>query len=87
MQSLWAKSPRSPGDSLGYPLLPHLLDVAAVAMELQSLVPCTVQAFGDPFVEIIAALLLLPGPELRWGHPQGVLLIQIIPINQITHWA
>ncbi len=41
---LWAKSP--PGDSVqqesGYSLLPHLLDVAAVAASLIEAVPCPV---------------------------------------------
>jgi CRISPR-associated endonuclease/helicase Cas3 len=41
---LWAKSP--PGESdqwqVGYPLLPHLLDVAAVAASLIGTVPCPV---------------------------------------------
>lgn len=47
---LWAKSPRPRGDEPsprtrggdGPPLLPHLLDVAAVARELLELVPCPV---------------------------------------------
>jgi CRISPR-associated endonuclease/helicase Cas3 len=41
---LWAKSPpRIPSDYLdGYPLLPHLLDVAAVASVLLPVVPCPV---------------------------------------------
>lgn len=38
---LWAKSPVK-GQSDGYPLLPHLLDVAAVASELQQTIPCPV---------------------------------------------
>ena len=40
--ALWAKSPdRCAGASgSGYPLPQHLLDVAAVAMELQAVVPC-----------------------------------------------
>ena len=38
---LWAKSPAE-GQSEGYPLLPHLLDVAAVASELQQVVHCPV---------------------------------------------
>ncbi len=39
---LWAKSPPQE-QSEGYPLLPHLLDVAAVASVLQKVVPCPVQ--------------------------------------------
>ena len=38
---LWAKSPAK-GQSDGYPLLPHLLDVAAVASKLQQTIPCPV---------------------------------------------
>ena len=38
---LWAKSPPN-GDGDGYPLLPHLLDVAAVASQLQQTIPCPV---------------------------------------------
>lgn len=38
---LWAKSPLE--DRIdGYPLLPHLLDVAAVAAELQKVIPCPI---------------------------------------------
>ena len=38
---LWAKSPAE-GQSDGYPLPPHLLDVAAVASKLQQTIPCPV---------------------------------------------
>ena len=38
---LWAKSPPN-GEGDGYPLLPHLLDVAAVASQLQQTIPCPV---------------------------------------------
>jgi len=76
MQSLWAKSPRSPGDSLGYPLLPHLLDVAAVAMELQSLVPCPVPLPSS--TQWLAALVgfhdlgkSTPGFQLKLGPGAG----------------
>lgn len=76
MQSLWAKSPRSLGDSLGYPLLPHLLDVAAVAMELQSLVPCPVPLPSS--TQWLAALVgfhdlgkSTPGFQLKLGPGAG----------------
>ncbi|SAY38242.1 CRISPR-associated helicase Cas3 [Candidatus Synechococcus spongiarum] len=39
---LWAKSPAKKSQGDGYPLLPHLLDVAAVAAQLQEVVPCPV---------------------------------------------
>jgi CRISPR-associated endonuclease/helicase Cas3 len=42
IDSLWAKSAASGAAGCGYPLLPHLLDVAAVARELLELVPCPV---------------------------------------------
>ena len=38
---LWAKSPAE-GQSHGYPLLPHLLDVSAVACVLQKVIPCPI---------------------------------------------
>lgn len=39
---LWAKSPPNGESDDGYPLLPHLLDVAAVASQLQQTIPCPV---------------------------------------------
>lgn len=42
IDNLWAKSAVSGAVGCGYPLLPHLLDVAAVARELLELVPCPV---------------------------------------------
>lgn len=44
---LWAKSPAK-GQSDGYPLLPHLLDVAAVASQLQQTIPCPVPLLCSP---------------------------------------
>ena len=44
---LWAKSPAK-GQSDGYPLLPHLLDVAAVASKLQQTIPCPVRMPCSP---------------------------------------
>ena len=41
LRLLWAKSPAK-GQSDGYPLLPHLLDVAAVASRLQKVIHCPV---------------------------------------------
>lgn len=41
-ENLWAKSAISGAGGSGYPLLPHLLDVASVARELLELVPCPV---------------------------------------------
>lgn len=76
INSLWAKSPRSPGDCLGYPLLPHLLDVAAVAMELQHLVPCPVLLPSS--AQWLAALVgfhdlgkATPGFQLKLGPGAG----------------
>ena len=40
--TLWAKSAPPPGTGSGYPLLQHLLDVAAVARELLEAVPCPI---------------------------------------------
>ena len=40
--TLWAKSAPLTGAGSGYPLLQHLLDVAAVAHELQDSVPCPI---------------------------------------------
>ncbi len=44
LSDLWAKSPPALSESsvAGYPLLPHLLDVASVAEALLSVVPCPV---------------------------------------------
>lgn len=57
--ALWAKSPAvmSEGGSGGYPLLPHLVDVAAVAEALQSVVPCPVPLPCSPaWVSALAGL-------------------------------
>ncbi len=51
---LWAKSPAK-GQSDGYPLLPHLLDVAAVASELQQTIPSPVPLPCSP--EWVSALV------------------------------
>ena len=41
---LWAKSPPTdPAQQEGYPLFPHLLDVATVATCLLAVVPCPVE--------------------------------------------
>jgi len=85
VQRLWAKSPRprgddpsphQPADHTGYPLLPHLLDVAAVAMELQRLVPCPVALPCS--AKWIAALVgfhdlgkASPGFQLKLGPGAG----------------
>jgi CRISPR-associated endonuclease/helicase Cas3 len=45
LKDLWAKSSPAhsePSVTAGYPLLPHLLDVAAVAAALVTVVPCPV---------------------------------------------
>lgn len=42
ISDFWAKSPPNPDGGKGYPLLQHLLDVAAVGTELLALVPCPV---------------------------------------------
>ncbi len=46
--SLWAKSPPDGDPGSGYPLLLHLLDVAAVASRLQQLIPCPVRLPCSP---------------------------------------
>ncbi len=59
VDELWAKSP--PGDSdqqeSGYPLLPHLLDVAAVAASLIEAVPCPVALpMAEPWIVALVGL-------------------------------
>ena len=68
--------PEGPVDHPGYPLLPHLLDVAAVAMELQLLVPCPVALPCS--TEWLAALVgfhdlgkATPGFQLKLGSGAG----------------
>ena len=73
---LWAKSPPTdPAQQEGYPLLPHLLDVAAVATCLLAAVPCPVAL---PMAEAwIVALVGLhdfgkasPGFQIKLGRSQ-----------------
>lgn len=55
---IWAKSPRPDSDQAeGYPLLPHLLDVAAVAMALLPSNPCPVETpLSDEWISALVGL-------------------------------
>ena len=75
VDELWAKSP--PGDSdqqeSGYPLLPHLLDVAAVAASLIEAVPCPVALpMAEPWIVALVGLHDLgkasPGFQVKLGR-------------------
>ena len=75
VDDLWAKSP--PGDSdqqeSGYPLLPHLLDVAAVAASLIEAVPCPVPLpMAEPWIVALVGLHDLgkasPGFQVKLGR-------------------
>lgn len=71
---LWAKSPLQDGNQAeGYPLLPHLLDVAAVAMALLPSNPCPVEAsLSDEWICALVGLHDLgkasPGFQRKMGR-------------------
>ena len=74
LHSLWAKSGQD--GAPGYPLLPHLLDVGAVARELLEVVPCPVELPCS--AEWVAALVgfhdlgkASPGFQQKLGGPGG----------------
>ena len=74
--TIWAKS-NPEGDGPGYPLLPHLLDVAAVGARLQRLIPCPVKTPCSP--EWITALVgahdlgkCTPGFQFKLSSPSGI---------------
>jgi CRISPR-associated endonuclease/helicase Cas3 len=71
---LWAKSPPADGSFMeGYPLLPHLLDVASVGKVLLSSVPCPApHALPDAWISALVGLHDLgkasPGFQRRLGR-------------------